>query len=35
MSEPIRHLLVLFGILFTVLTVGGLLIWLERRMLAL
>jgi NADH-quinone oxidoreductase subunit H len=35
MSEPIRHLLVLFGILFTVLTVGGLLIWLERRMLGL
>jgi len=35
MSEPIRHLLVLFGVLFTVLTVGGLLIWLERRMLGL
>ena len=27
--------LVLFGILFTVLTIGGLLIWLERRLLAL
>jgi NADH-quinone oxidoreductase subunit H len=35
MSGPIQHLLVLFGILFTVLTVGGLLIWLERRMLGL
>ena len=35
MSEPIQHLLVLFGVLFTVLTVGGLLIWLERRMLGL
>jgi NADH-quinone oxidoreductase subunit H len=35
MSDPIQHLLVLFGVLFTVLTVGGLLIWLERRMLAL
>jgi NADH-quinone oxidoreductase subunit H len=35
MSEPVRHLLVLFGVLFTVLTVGGLLIWLERRMLGL
>jgi NADH-quinone oxidoreductase subunit H len=30
-----RHLIVLFGVLFSVLTVGGLLIWLERRLLAL
>jgi NADH-quinone oxidoreductase subunit H len=30
-----RHLIVLFGILFSVLSVGGLLIWLERRLLAL
>jgi NADH-quinone oxidoreductase subunit H len=35
MSEPFQHLVVLFGVLFTVLTIGGLLIWLERRMLGL
>jgi len=35
MTDTMRHLLVLFGILFSVLTVGGLLIWLERRLLAL
>ncbi len=34
-AETIRMLLVLFGILFAVLTVGGMLIWLERRLLAL
>jgi len=28
-------MLILFGVLFSVLTVGGLLIWLERRLLAL
>jgi NADH-quinone oxidoreductase subunit H len=35
MIDTIRHLFILFGILFSVLTVGGLLIWLERRLLAL
>jgi NADH-quinone oxidoreductase subunit H len=35
MTDTMRHLIVLFGILFSVLTVGGLLIWLERRLLAL
>src|SRR5512136_794056 len=35
MSGPLRQLVMLFGILFSVLTVGGLLIWLERRLLAL
>lgn len=35
MSDTGRHLLVLFGILFMVLNVGALLIWLERRLLAL
>jgi len=35
MTDTMRHLITLFGILFTVLTVGGLLIWLERRLLAL
>jgi NADH-quinone oxidoreductase subunit H len=35
MSVTIRHLVTLFSILFTVLTIGGLLIWLERRLLGL
>jgi NADH-quinone oxidoreductase subunit H len=35
MSITIRHLVTLFSILFTVLTIGGLLIWLERRLLGL
>ena len=35
MTDTIHHLFILFGILFSVLTVGGLLIWLERRLLAL
>ncbi len=33
--QIIRHLIVLFGVLFVALTIGGLLIWLERRLLAL
>jgi NADH-quinone oxidoreductase subunit H len=35
MTEAGRHLLILFGILIVVLTIGGMLIWLERRLLAL
>jgi len=35
MANTIRHLLILFTILFAVLTIGGGLIWLERRLLAL
>src|SRR5512146_3326987 len=35
MSAAFTHFVVLFGILFVVLTVGGLLIWLERRLLGL
>ncbi|HEX9137293.1 MAG TPA: NADH-quinone oxidoreductase subunit H, partial [Nitrospirota bacterium] len=35
MSITILHLVILFSILFVVLTIGGLLIWLERRLLAL
>jgi NADH-quinone oxidoreductase subunit H len=35
MTDTMRHLFILFGVLFSVLTVGGLLIWLERRLLAL
>ncbi len=35
MIDTVRHLLILFGILFIVLTIGGMLIWLERRLLAL
>ncbi len=35
MTENVRHLLTTFGVLFAVLTAGGLLIWLERRLLAL
>jgi NADH-quinone oxidoreductase subunit H len=35
MSDTIRQLIILFGILIAVLTIGGLLIWLERRLLGL
>ncbi len=35
MSETIRQLIILFGVLFAVLTIGGMLIWLERRLLGL
>lgn len=35
MTDAIRHLLILFSILIAVLTIGGMLIWLERRLLAL
>jgi NADH-quinone oxidoreductase subunit H len=35
MTDTIRQLIVMFGILFTVLTIGAMLIWLERRLLAL
>jgi NADH-quinone oxidoreductase subunit H len=35
MTDAIRHLIILFSILFAVLTIGGGLIWLERRLLAL
>jgi NADH-quinone oxidoreductase subunit H len=35
MSDAVIQLITLFGILAVVLTVGGLLIWLERRLLAL
>lgn len=35
MTDAMRHLFILFGILITVLTIGGMLIWLERRLLAL
>ncbi len=35
MHDAILHLIILFSVLFSVLTVGGLLIWLERRLLAL
>jgi len=35
MTDTMHHIFILFGILFSVLTVGGLLIWLERRLLAL
>ena len=35
MRDTILHLIILFSILFSVLIVGGLLIWLERRLLAL
>jgi NADH-quinone oxidoreductase subunit H len=35
MTDTVHHIFILFGILFSVLTVGGLLIWLERRLLAL
>jgi len=35
MGNPFLHFIILFSVLFSVLTVGGLLIWLERRLLAL
>lgn len=35
MNDTVRQLFILFSILFSVLTAGGLLIWLERRLLAL
>jgi NADH-quinone oxidoreductase subunit H len=35
MTDIIRQLIILYGILIVVLTIGGLLIWLERRMLGL
>ncbi|HWR73507.1 MAG TPA: NADH-quinone oxidoreductase subunit NuoH [Nitrospirota bacterium] len=35
MTDAGRHILITFGILFMVLNVGALLIWLERRLLAL
>jgi NADH-quinone oxidoreductase subunit H len=35
MTDTLRHLITLFGILFVVLTIGANLIWLERRLLAL
>jgi NADH-quinone oxidoreductase subunit H len=35
MTDALRHLLVLFGILVAVQSVGALLVWLERRLLAL
>jgi NADH-quinone oxidoreductase subunit H len=35
MTDTVRHIITLFGILFAVLTIGANLIWLERRLLAL
>jgi NADH-quinone oxidoreductase subunit H len=35
MTDIIRQLIILFSILFAILTIGGGLIWLERRLLAL
>jgi len=35
MTDAIRQLIILFSILFAILTIGGGLIWLERRLLAL
>ncbi len=35
MPETVLHLIILFGVLMVVLTIGGALIWLERRLLAL
>jgi NADH-quinone oxidoreductase subunit H len=35
MGDTVRQLIITFGILAAVLSVGGLLIWLERRLLAL
>ena len=35
MSQPILQLIILFSILIVVLAIGGMLIWLERRLLAL
>jgi len=35
MADTIRQLMMLYGILFVVLAIGGLLIWVERRLLGL
>ena len=35
MTDTSRHILIVFGVLGTALTIGGMLIWLERRLLAL
>lgn len=35
MTDTLRHLITLFGILFAALTAGASLVWLERRLLAL
>lgn len=35
MTQSLQHIIITFGILFVVLTIGGMLIWLERRLLAL
>jgi NADH-quinone oxidoreductase subunit H len=35
MTDALKHIITLFGILFVVLTIGANLIWLERRLLAL
>src|SRR5512138_1225787 len=35
MNNSLSHILISFAILFTLLTAGGMLIWLERRLLAL
>jgi NADH-quinone oxidoreductase subunit H len=34
-NETIQHLIIIFGVLFAVLTIAGGLIWVERRLLAL
>lgn len=35
MTDTLQHIITLFGILFVALTIGSMLIWLERRLLAL
>jgi NADH-quinone oxidoreductase subunit H len=35
MNETMQHLIIIFGVLFAVLTIAGGLIWVERRLLAL
>src|SRR5512146_2724011 len=35
MNDAVKQLIILFSILIVVLTIGGLLIWLERRLLGL
>jgi NADH-quinone oxidoreductase subunit H len=35
MTDTLKHIITLFGILFVVMTIGANLIWLERRLLAL
>jgi len=35
MTAIVKQLIVIFGVLFAALTIGGMLIWFERRMLAL